>query len=142
MVVAQMLVQVVAHAGVEDGLDALMDEIIDMAVHQLCREADGIRRNGGLTRDIQLAAGERGNGHVKAQSRKQRVPERQQLVHVQAHRQANRAARGVFPAVIHDGQQLFLLVGVEIQAALLLVAGNRTVAAIAADEPGGRRRSR
>ena len=34
MVVAQMLVHVVAHAGVEDGLYALLDEIIDMAVHQ------------------------------------------------------------------------------------------------------------
>ena len=135
MVVAQMLVHVVAHAGVEDGLHALTDEIIDMAVHQLRREADGIRRDGRLTGDIQLAAGERGNGHVKAQIGEQRMPERQQLVHVQAHRQADRAARGVFPAVVHDGEQLFLLISVEVQAALLLVAGNRAVAAIAADEP-------
>ena len=135
MVVAQMLVHVVAHAGVEDGLYALLDEIIDMAVHQLGRETDGIRRDGCLTGDIQLAAGERGNGHVKAQIRKQRVPEGQKLIHVEPHRQADCAARRVLPAVVDERQQLFLLVGVKIQAALLPAAGNRPVAAVAADEP-------
>ena len=44
--------------------------------------------------------------------------------------------RGAFSRrSLHERQQLFLLVGVKIQAALLPAAGNRPVAAVAADEP-------
>ena len=138
VVVAQLLVQVIAHAGVEDGFDALADEPIDMAVHQFGRETDGVRRNGRLPGDIQLAAGKWGNGHIKPEIGKQRVPEGQKLIQIQAEGQADCSAGSVFSPVVHQGGELFLLVGIQIQAAAALFSGDRTVTPVAADEtPAG-----
>ena len=61
------------------------------------------------------------------------MPERQQLVQVQAQRQADLPTRRALMARVHDRFQLFLLVGVEIQTAHGVLARDRTVAAVAAD---------
>ena len=66
------------------------------------------------------------------------MPEGQQLVKVQAQRQADLPARGLFVSRVHVRAQLLLLVGVEVQAACVASAGYGLVAAVAADKaPAG-----
>ena len=106
VVVAQSFVQVVGHAGVEDGIHAHLAQGLDVAVAQLGREAGGVAGDGGLTAQVQLAAGHGAGVHVKAQSGEKRVPEGQQLVHIQAERDADGAALAGHGLV--TGQQLRL----------------------------------
>ena len=82
VVVAEMLVEVVAHAGVEHGVDALLAQPLDMAVAQLGGEAGRIAGDGGLPALVQLAVGERADRDLEAELGEQRMPERQQLVHI------------------------------------------------------------
>ena len=61
------------------------------------------------------------------------MPEGQQLVEIEAQRQADLPARGELAAGIHQCAQLLLLVGIEVERVLLLTAGDGPVAAVAAD---------
>lgn len=56
-----------------------------MAVHQLRRETNRIAGNGMLAPQIQLGIGQGRRFHAEAQILKETVPERQQLIHIQAH---------------------------------------------------------
>ena len=69
--------------------------------------------------------------HGKAQPGPEGVPEGQQLVHIQAERNANGAALAGHGLV--TGQQL-LLVGVQIQAVVLALTSHGLIAAVAGDE--------
>ena len=131
MVVAQSFVKVVGQAGVEDGIQVHLAQGLDVAVAQLGREAGGVAGDGGLTGQIQPPAGHRAGVHGKAQSGPEGVPEGQQLVHIQAERNANGAALAGHGLV--TGQQL-LLVGVQIQAVVLALTGHGLIAAVAGDE--------
>ena len=95
VVVAQVLVQVVAHAGVEDGVDALLAQPLDMAVAQLGREAGRVAGDGVPGRSG-TACGWRTGLTVTSKPSlvNKRMPEGQQLVHIQAQRDADVAARG------------------------------------------------
>ena len=84
VVLAQALVDVVGHAGVEDSVQPQLGEELDVAVGQLCREAGGIAGDGPLPFQIQVPAGEGAMVHGEAQLRKESVPEGQQLPHIQA----------------------------------------------------------
>ena len=56
MVVPQLFIEVVGHAGIENRLHAAVHQFEDMAVHELGREAHGVARNGALSFQIELAA--------------------------------------------------------------------------------------
>ena len=49
VVIAEVFVKVIRHAGVEHCVHALVKQRFHVAVHQLCREARRIGRNGVLT---------------------------------------------------------------------------------------------
>ena len=131
MVVAQALVHIVGQAGVEDGVQLHLAQRLDVAVAQLCREAGGIAGDGSLSGQIQPAGGHRAGVHRKAKARPEGVPEGQQLVEAQTHRDTDRTALAGHRLVA--GQQL-LLVGVQVQAVVLAFAGNGLIAAVARDE--------
>ncbi len=133
MVVPQPLVDVVGHAGIEDGVQPQLGEELDVAVGQLGGETDGVAGDGALALQIQVPAGEGTVVHGKAQLCKEGVPEGQQLPHVQAQRQADLAPRAGDGLVAQD--QL-ALVGIEVPLAGVRLAGDRPVAAVAADEGG------
>ena len=135
VVVAQVFVQVVAHAGVEHRVHALLGQPMDVTVAELGREAGGIAGDGGLSGLVELAAGEGADHHLEAQFRKQGMPEGQQFIHIQAEGNADPGPgmfrrRGV--AVV---LQQLKLVGVEVQILVVGLAGDRLVAAVARDEP-------
>ena len=67
MVIAQVFVHIVAHAGVEHSVHAHLAQFGNMAVAELCREAGGIAGDGGLAFLVQLAAGNRADLDGKAQ---------------------------------------------------------------------------
>ena len=121
MVIAQVFVHIVAHAGVEHSVHAHLAQFGNMAVAELCREAGGIAGDGGLAFLVQLAAGNRADLDGKAQLGKEGMPERQQLIHVQAERNADDPAgiALVFRLII---QQQLELVGVQVQ----IIAGCRS----------------
>ena len=104
-----------------------------MAVAELCREAGGIAGDGGLAFLVQLAAGNRADLDGKAQLGKEGMPERQQLIHVQAERNADDPAgiALVFRLII---QQQLELVGVQVQIIAGCLAGHRLIAAVAGDK--------
>ena len=115
MVVAQVLVQVVAHAGVEDRVHALPTQPVNVAVAQLGREAGRVAGDRRLTALVQLAVGEGADDDLKAEAAEQRVPERQKLVHIQAERDADLAAAVRGGCCLAVAVQQLELVGVEVQ---------------------------
>ena len=110
VIVAELFVDVVTHAGIEDRLRALCDQVIHMSVDQFGREAHGIRGNGGLAGEIQIARGEGRHDNVKAERREEGMPEGQKLIHIQAHRKPDLPARSISAARLHQRSQAFLLV--------------------------------
>ena len=83
MVVRQMLVEVIGHTGVENGVDALLQQGHDVAVKELGRVTDRIRGDGLLPLEVQAPGGLRGEDHLKVQSGEQGEPEGEVLIHVQ-----------------------------------------------------------
>ena len=63
---ARHLLMLVEHAGVEDGLDAVVDEPLGVAVGELCRVALGFRRDALHTQLVDRARGERGEDDAEA----------------------------------------------------------------------------
>ena len=131
VVIAQTLVEVIGQAGVEDGVQLHLAQGLDVAVAELGREAGGIAGDGSLTGQIQPPAGHRAGVDGKAELGPEGVPEGQHLVHVQAERDADGAALAGHRLV--TGQKL-LLVGVQVQAVVLALAGHGLIAAVAGDE--------
>ena len=127
-------VVLVAHARVEDVLDALAQQPLDVAVHQLGRVADvlgGDRFDAGLEQLVRAAAGDH---HLEAERGEQREPERVVLVHVEHARDADLAAGGLLVGEPAVGEAALVLVVVQVRpvgalllrvaAALAAVAGN------------------
>ena len=127
-------VVLVAHARVEDVLDALAQQPLDVAVHQLGRVADvlgGDRFDAGLEQLVRAAAGDH---HLEAERGEQREPERVVLVHVEYARDADLAAGGLLVGEPAVGEAALVLVVVQVRpvgalllrvaAALASVAGN------------------
>ena len=76
VIVAVALVYIVAHAGIENEVYALIEQILDMSVSKLCRIAYGIRGNGVLSEIVHIArAFVRDNG-AESERGEQGVPER------------------------------------------------------------------
>ena len=77
------LLVLVKDAGVEDSLDALVDEPLDMAVGQLCRIALRLRGDGLHAQLVNLPGGEGRELHSEAQGLEEGGPEGVVLPHVQ-----------------------------------------------------------
>ena len=134
IVVADPLVEVVGHTGVEDGVHPLLHQGLHMAVEQLGGVADGVRGDGALALQIQLAAGLGGQDHLKVQTGEQLEPEGQVLIHVKAEGDADPAPGAVSPALALHGAQLVVFIPHQVGlAAGLLPQG--AGAPVARDEP-------
>ena len=131
MIVPQSLVQVIGHAGVEDGVHMLPEQGFHMSVHELCREAYRVRGDGMLTAQVQLPVGG-GRGHgLKAKIREEGMPEGQQLIEIQPHGQADPATLAGHTLALC--QQLPLVV-VQIVVLAGVPGGKGLFAPIAPDE--------
>ena len=103
-----------------------------MAVHQLGREARRVGRDCVLALEVQRAVRSRRGHHVVAARCEELVPKRQQLVHVEAHRDADDRLARVLVCIASQKPALFFehivfrLSG--------LHARDRLFAAVAADE--------
>ena len=131
VVLAQALVDVVGHAGVEDGVQSQLGEELDVAVGQLGREAGSVAGDGPLPFQIQIPAGEGAVIDREAQLREESVPEGQQLPHIQTQGDADLAPLAGNGLV---AQNQFPLVGIQVPLAGVRLAGDGSVAAVAADE--------
>ena len=83
VVLAQTLVDVVGHAGVENGVHAQLGQKFNVAVGQLRREAGGVAGDAPLPLQIQLSTGHGAVDHLKAKFREKCVPEGIQFPEVQ-----------------------------------------------------------
>ena len=110
MVVSDALVVVVGHAGVPHGVHARVHQSLHVAVEQLGRIAHGIRGDGVLALQIELAGRFGREDHLKVQPGEEGEPEGQVLVHVQTEGNADPAAdAAAVPLALH-GAELFVLV--------------------------------
>ena len=99
VIVGIALVDVVAHAGVEDEVHALFQQALNVTVRQLCRIADRVGRNGALSFIIRIPCALLGELHGKSQLCKERVPQGHLVVVVQRQRQSHRCL-GLFRLVL------------------------------------------
>ena len=125
-------VLLVAHARVEDGLDALVDQPLDMAVHQLGRVADVFGGDGFDAGLEQLVGAAAGNHYLEAKRGEQREPERVVLVHVEGARDADFATGGLFIGEPAVGEATLVLVVVQVRAVGTLLFGVATAFATVA----------
>ena len=116
-------VLLVAHARVEDGLDALVEQPLDMAVHQLGRIADVFGGDGFDAGLEQLVGAAAGDHHLEAQRGEQREPERVVLVHVEGARDADFATGGGLVGKPAVGEATLVLVVVQVRAVGALLLG-------------------
>ena len=133
MVVCQVLIEVVGHAGVEDGVHALVQQGHDVAVQKLGRVADGVRGDGLLPLDVQAPGGFGGEDHLEVQVGKEGVPKGQVLVHVQPEGDADLAAGTVAAALALEGAEILVLELHQVRDVDLLLAQG-TGTAVAGDE--------
>ena len=103
-----------------------------MAVHELGRIADGIAGNRALAAAVDGFVFNRTMHDLEAEMREKAVPEGQQLIHVESHRDTHDAARRLFV----DGEllQQLQLLAVKVEVITRCHVRNRTLAAVAADE--------
>ena len=129
VVVAEVLVEVVGHAGVEYGVNAHFHERLYVPVRQLGREADSIAGNCRLPFQVERPAGHRTVINCKAELCKKRIPEGVELPHIEAERYAY-----FRPAALHGlvGEYEPALIFIEVELAGIGPAGHRPLAAVAA----------
>ena len=103
-----------------------------MAVHELGRIADGVAGNRALAAAVDGFVFNGTMHDLEAEVRQKAVPEGQQLIHVESHRDAHNAARRLFI----DGEllQQLQLLAVKVEVITRCHVRNRTLAAVAADE--------
>ena len=89
MVVAFVFVNVKGQPGIEDRVHALVEQLLDMSVHQLRGITGGVGRDRELTFLIDLSGGKAGGNHLKAQRIKDRKPQRIEFIHSQSKRQTD-----------------------------------------------------
>ena len=126
-------VQIVGHAGIEDRVHALVEQVLDVAVHELCRIAHGIRRDGMLALHVHIAGGHVREHGLKAERAQEGGPERGQLVEVQAKGQAERCNRVWVARGRAVALELFQLPLVQVGQVGLFGAAERALAAVARD---------
>ena len=90
------LLMLVEHAGVENGLDALVDEPLHMAVGELGGVALGFRGDGLHAQLVDFSVGFGGENHPKAQFPEECCPEGVVFVHIQHSGNADDAPAGIF----------------------------------------------
>ena len=130
---ARHLLMLVEHAGMEDGLDAVVDEPLGVTVGELGRIALGFRRDALHAQLVDRARGERGEDDAEAEVAEERRPERIVFVHVQYARDADLAARRIFRLERGIGEYALTLVGEDIFAGFgSAFAAQRLFAAVAA----------
>ena len=138
MVVALFFVEVVAHARVEDSVHTLVQQVFDVAVHQLRRVAGGVGRHRILPLGVQLPRRDVRNDKIKVEAVEKRHPEEQIFVHVQSQRQADHPAMalvsgGVRSTLFADLADLVELVAVHVRQLLVLAQTQRLFTAVAGD---------
>ena len=119
-------VLLVAHARVEDGLDALVDQPLDMAVDQLGRVADVFGSDGFDAGLEQFMGATAGNHHLEAQRGEQREPEWVVLVHIEGARNADLATSGLLVGQTAVGEATLVLVVVQVRTVGTLLLGVTT----------------
>ena len=130
---ARHLLMLVEHAGMEDGLDAVVDKPLGVAVGKLGGIALGFRRNALHAQLVDRARGERGEDDAEAEVAEERRPERVVFIHVQCARDADLAARRIFGLERGIGEHTLALVGEDIFAGFgSAFAAQRLFAAVAA----------
>ena len=131
VVVPLVLVEVIGQAGVEDGVDPLLQQPFDMPVDQLRRVADGVGGDGIPAEVVGLPGGDGRNNDLKTELGEERMPERQVLDHVQPQRNADFAPRAFHRLQLPDQVQLVFidirqLFGVfDAEGLFALVAGDK-----------------
>ena len=90
-------IEVVGHARIEDRVHALFEQVLDVAVHQLCRIANRIGRDGMLSLHVHIAGGNVAEDGLEAELTQECRPERQQLEVIQSERQTDFAIGFAMP---------------------------------------------
>ena len=113
-------------------VNTLVQQPLDMTVHELSRVADGIAGDGVLPHAINALILD-GTGHnLKAQMIEQPLPKGQQLVHIEAHGNAHHAALGRIE--VRQSLEQLQLLAIQIKVVLWRHMRNGALAAIATDE--------
>ena len=90
------LLMLVEHAGVKNGLDAFIDEPLDVAVREFGGVALGFRGDGLHAQLVDFPVGFGGENHPKAQFPEKCRPEGVVFVHIQHSGNADDAPGGIF----------------------------------------------
>ena len=133
------------HAGVEDGMHALVDEPLHMAVGELRGIALGLGRNGLHAALVEPAVGERREDHAEAEGLEKCRPEGVVLVHIQHTRDAELTARRSLGRKRRIAEQPLALVGEKVRALFVRVRIARALLAAVAGgvaPPAGEARDR
>ena len=130
---SRRLLMLIEHAGVEDGLDALVNEPLHMAMGQLGRIALRLAGDGLHAQLIQLAGGEGGQLHPEAQGLEETGPEGIVFAHIQHPGDADNAPGRIFQRRIVEHP--LLLVFHHAGGTLRAGAAQAPLAAVAGDMP-------
>ena len=122
---------VVGFARVEYLRDALLDEVHDVAVRELGRIAERVRRHGRHALEVHLGTRLAREHDAVAELREECEPERVVLVHVEHARQADRAARGLLERLVVLEEALVLVLVDVRRVGLLLLPADAALAAVA-----------
>ena len=131
MIVSHVLIDVVGHAWIENCLQALIDERLNMTVHQLGRITDRITWNRMLSKGIQCLAGTIAQDDLIAKIGKEGMPEGKVVIQIQNKRNPDFPPDAGNPLQL---QQLLIFIIIQIRQLFLIdLSGHRTLTLVAGD---------
>ena len=126
VVIASALVDIVAHAGVENEVYALIEKILDMSVRELCRVAYCIRRDSVLTEIIHTSGAFIGGHNSEAEACKEHMPEWELLIEAECERKSDNATVSSWLVSFYSIDDTVVLIFIEVRYLVL----NRVSAAL------------
>ena len=131
MIVSHVLIDVVGHAWIENCLQALIDERLNMTVHQLGRITDCITWYRMLSKGIQCLAGTIAQDDLIAKIGKEGMPEGKVVIQIQNKRNPDFPSDAGNPLQL---QQFLIFIIIQIRQLFLIdLSGYRTLALVAGD---------
>ena len=92
VIVAVAFVKVIAHTRIEYEVNALVEEVLDMTVSELCRIANRIRRDSVLSEVVHITGAFIGDDRSESESCEQHMPERELLIESKSERKSDNTA--------------------------------------------------
>ena len=134
VVIAFSLVEVIAHAGIENEVCTFVEQILDVTVCKLCGVANSIRRDSMLTEVVHITRAFVTENGLETKLGKESMPERHLLIEAERERKTYLSDGARRLSGLFEGYYAVILVLIEVRHVVFLSLAAAFFTAVAGDE--------